>query len=922
MSKNIKRLATSFFAVFITALMCFTFVGLLGSSDVKAEVDGDYSKTELKNYIGQNIYVGHDESKNWKSAACTADGLKKVDVGTEFDGTQWNFRVNGYTKSLYCFEPLVSFHDGNNDVKSDVNCETVSMESRKDIASLLQYVANNRQLVNDKCGNGKVTTIGTDDYYEFKQCVIWTTIFHDQLGRKDVYVYPEAGHAESENGMIQSLLPWFYTEIFNNRESNEVSDIKKSIENVNVYLSYNAEGSRSQRVGDLDWNYCPTGKTKLKKISSNSAITDHNNAYTLEGAVYGIYKDEKCTNKVTELTTGVDGWSQEIELRTGEYFVKEIKQSKGYKIDENVYPLRIESGKDSIIEVKEEPLYEKLVLEINKLDEETKENEQGGATLEGAQFTVNYYNGFYTLNNIPSAPTRRWIIETKKENDRFVAKLDEEHKIAGDELFYESEREVVPFGTITIEETRAPNGYLLEGSYFTIGNSKGEIYGKYITQIVQEGDSTKINGGNVYSACDNVIRGGVKLQKRDIETGEATAQGEATLSGAEIQIISNNENPIIVEGNVYNKNEIVKTLVTDEKGTASTKEKELPYGEYRLAETKAPKGYTLLGDTERKFQIREDGEIVDMTDNYQSINDQIKRGDIEGVKIGAKTHKRLSNVPFKITSKTTGESHIVVTNENGYFSTASSWNSHKNNTNSGETSKDGVWFGTSEPDDEKGALLFDTYEIEEMRCESNEEYELIEPFEIVISRENVTVSLGTLTDEYKPQVSVETEARGNNGKKEMTEKDTTIIDVVSVKGLEVGKKYKVSGIQMVKESGSELVINGKNITGETVFTAENESEEVQVEFNFDISAAVDKTLVTFEELYDITDEENTKLIAEHMDINNENQTVKIVGEDKKITTEETVNTPNTGDSSQIILCIVTVAISVAIAVPLIRRMKQ
>ena len=156
----------------------------------------------------------------------------------------------------------------------------------------------------------------------------------------------------------------------------------------------------------------------------------------------------------------------------------------------------------------------------------------------------------------------------------------------------------------------------------------------------------------------------------------------------------------------------------------------------------------------------------------------------------------------------------------------------------------------------------------------------------------------------------------------MTEKDTTIIDVVSIKGLEVGKKYKVSGIQMVKESGSELVINGKNITGETVFTAENESEEVQVEFNFDISAAVDKTLVTFEELYDITDEENTKLIAEHMDINNENQTVKIVGEDKKITTEETVNTPNTGDSSQIILCIVTVAISVAIAVPLIRRMKQ
>ena len=44
-----------------------------------------------------------------------------------------------------------------------------------------------------------------------------------------------------------------------------------------------------------------------------------------------------------------------------------------------------------------------------------------------------------------------------------------------------------------------------------------------------------------------------------------------------------------------------------------------------------------------------------------SIYNQIKRGDLEGVKIGAGTHKRLANVPFKITSKTTGESHIVVT---------------------------------------------------------------------------------------------------------------------------------------------------------------------------------------------------------------------------------------------------------------------
>lgn len=99
---------------------------------------------------------------------------------------------------------------------------------------------------------------------------------------------------------------------------------------------------------------------------------------------------------------------------------------------------------------------------------------------------------------------------------------------------------------------------------------------------------------------------------------------------------------------------------------------------------------------------------MDLTDESHSIYNQIKRGDLESVKIEAGTHKRLANVPFKITSKTTGESHIVVTDKNGQFSTASNWASHKRNTNAGKFSEDGIWFGTSEPDDSKGALLYDT----------------------------------------------------------------------------------------------------------------------------------------------------------------------------------------------------------------------
>ena len=81
----------------------------------------------------------------------------------------------------------------------------------------------------------------------------------------------------------------------------------------------------------------------------------------------------------------------------------------------------------------------------------------------------------------------------------------------------------------------------------------------------------------------------------------------------------------------------------------------LLYGKYKLEETKAPEGYLTDGAKAIEFPITENGKIVVLTDESHSIYNQIKRGNLEGVKIGAGTHKRLANVPFKITSKTTGE---------------------------------------------------------------------------------------------------------------------------------------------------------------------------------------------------------------------------------------------------------------------------
>ncbi len=409
-----------------------------------------------------------------------------------------------------------------------------------------------------------------------------------------------------------------------------------------------------------------------------------------------------------------------------------------------------------------------------------------------------------------------------------------------------------------------------------------------MTQITEESDLAVLAGSNQFHVSDKVIRGGVKIQKRDLETKDTNAQGGATLKDTSFEIISLNDNAVLAEGKLYKKNEVVKTIHTDIESVASTSADLLPHGKYRIEESEAPEGYLTDGAKAIEFTITENEKIVDLTDEAHSVYNQIKRGDLEGVKIGAGTHKRLADVPFRITSKTTGESHIVVTDDNGQFSTSSDCASQKHNTNEGKTSEDGVWFGTSEPDDSKGALLYDTYIIEELRCSSNKGFTLIPPFEIMISRNKVTVDLGTLTDEYEKKISIHTTATSKDGEKSIIAgKEVTISDTVKLDGLMKGTKYQLKGWQMLKEENAELIINNKRVGNDYTFVADDEEMKVEIAYTFNASVLGGKNLVTFEELYDLSDKDEPIKVAEHKDIEDDGQTVLITERIIKIHTTAT-----------------------------------
>ena len=59
------------------------------------------------------------------------------------------------------------------------------------------------------------------------------------------------------------------------------------------------------------------------------------------------------------------------------------------------------------------------------------------------------------------------------------------------------------------------------------------------------------------------------------------------------------------------------------------------------------------------------------------------------------------------------------------------------------------------------------------------------------------------------------------------------------------------------------------------FTADSESMEVQIAFTFDASELGGKELVTFEELYDLSNPDEPTKVTEHKDIEDDGQTVTI-----------------------------------------------
>ena len=363
----------------------------------------------------------------------------------------------------------------------------------------------------------------------------------------------------------------------------------------------------------VDW--LDFGWIDLVKKSANEDITNDNGCYSLEGAVYGIYSDGV---KVDEITTDKNGYAKSSILPVGNYTVKEITASTGYDLDENTYNVTIVKDQTVRANSNETPGNDPIGIEIVKNDAETLGMPQGDATLEGAEFTVKYYDGYYTKDNLPEKATRTWVLQTKKASTgQYIASLNDYWKVSGDELYKQDGMPTLPLGTISIKETKAPKGYLLKGNTLNVtnnatGNTSTVEDSNYVEQITKEYKGAKLQFGN--DANELVVTEKVKKQKIQIfKSGYRNGMSEVVkgLQGAEFTFKLKSE----VDHVGWDNATVYDVVTTNEDGLATTKY--LPFGEYLVRETVTPKDYYTNPD----FTVS----ITKDHSEYENEEDQVKK---------------------------------------------------------------------------------------------------------------------------------------------------------------------------------------------------------------------------------------------------------------------------------------------------------
>ena len=654
-----------------------------------------------------------------------------------------------------------------------------------------------------------------------------------------------------------------------------------------------------------------TGFLQIHKSSADPTITNGNSCYNFEGIPYGIFTDKDCVNNLVVLPLDANGYSQPYELTAGTYYVREAeaKPGSGYKTNSTVYTIEVTAGTTAtapvMCETTDVPLNDPLGIVINKI------NADGTTTadLSGAEYTITYYPRQYnTLAEIqadPEAKATTWVIKTVKSASGYFASLDDAHIVSdvSDSAKFgktNAGRYIIPLGTITVEETKAPTGFTKDGAVVSSAATGATLTGTnnvYLFNLVDKDSAIYLKSGNVLDTAatdetaitlqyaERQINGTPKMEKHDLELSKKAAMDGTNFAGITFEVYCLDDS-VIIGNTTYKKGETIETVISDAEGNV-TMTTQYPIGHYAVREKSANNYYTNDGQI-HYFNVVEyqGGAFIQYETNMNAVTftDRVVRGDLSFVKKNYDTGEALAYIPFCITNNATGETHYILTDANGNFTSATG---KTTNTNANDDvlskygdkdvvpqsvidslAKDaGLWFGMGSEEtmtaanDSYGSFVYGTYTITELKTEATRSMKMYTNT-FTIDTDGKVLDLGTVNN---VPMGIKTTLVDINGE-HFTEATSTVTltDHVAYKNLDTDKTYTLTGTLYVKDGDAltELMI-------ETVDFQPTETSDTQdVTFTFDASALVGKSVVAFEEL-----SLNGEFCAEHKDKDDENQTV-------------------------------------------------
>ena len=662
------------------------------------------------------------------------------------------------------------------------------------------------------------------------------------------------------------------------------------------------------------------GYLKIHKSSANPEMTDKNSCYKFEGIRYGIFTDAACVNNLAVLSLDANGYSEPYELPEGTYYVREADATpgSGYQTNGTVYTVNVTAGTTSdapvMCETTDVPLNDPFGIVINKINSDGTT----AADLSGAEYTITYYPKQYTsvaeieADTDPEVKPTVWVIQTTKRSDgSYYASLKDEcivpNSNSAGAVFgkYYNGNYIIPLGTITVEETKAPAGFTKDGAVVSSAKTGAKISGTnnvYLFQLVDENSAVYLKSGNALSTslddetavtltyAERQINGSPKMEKHDFELNKKAAMGGTSFEGISFEIYCLDDS-VVIGNETYTKGQTITIVTSDAEGNIDVG-MQFPVGHYAVREKAANNYYTMTTGQIHYFNVVEyQGEAViqyEPDTNAVTFMDRVVRGDMSFVKKNSDTDEALAYIPFRITNNTTGETHYILTGADGTYTSAAG---KTTNTNANDavlsqygdkdvipqsvvdslTKDAGLWFGMGSEgtmtaaNDSYGSFVYGTYTITELKTEATRNMKMyINTF--TIDTDGKVLDLGTVNN---VPMGIKTTLVDINGE-HFTEAASTVTltDHVVYKNLDTDKTYTLTGTLYVKDGDAltELMIEAVD------FQPTETSGTQDVTFTFDASALVGKSVVAFEEL-----SLNGEFCAEHKDKDDENQTVTFPG---------------------------------------------